>query len=365
LIRSFLRLQSVDPGMNATQALSFKVTIPDRYDNDDKVAQYFTDAVNRLRNLPGVTAAGATGKLPLEGYSWTGDLFIEGRPDVWGRDLRHKSITPGYLQAAGMRLVAGRDLGTEDTANGQAVVLVNQTLARRFFGDSPAVGERVTFGRPSSRTVWTTIVGVVADEKQDALAAPVQPEVYSPHTQDARSQMSLIVRTAVPPASVLPLIRREMSAVDAAVALYDIRTLDELVDQSLAEERFSTVLLGAFASTALLLAAIGLYGIVAFSVTSRTREIGVSLALGASRQHVLRMVVWDGVRVVLAGIAVGLVVALAISRAIESFLFETPPADPIVLVSVAAILTAAGLCASYLPAWRASRVDPVESLRVE
>jgi putative ABC transport system permease protein len=138
-----------------------------------------------------------------------------------------------------------------------------------------------------------------------------------------------------------------------------------VVDQSLAEERFSTVLLGAFASTALLLAAIGLYGIVAFSVTSRTREIGVRLALGASRQHVLRMVVWDGVRVVLAGIAVGLVVALAISRAIESFLFETPPADPIVLVSVAAILTAAGLCASYLPAWRASRVDPVESLRVE
>jgi putative ABC transport system permease protein len=264
-----------------------------------------------------------------------------------------------------MRLVAGRDFGTEDTANGQAVVLVNQTLARRFFGDTPAVGQRVTFGRPSSRTVWTTIVGVVADEKQDALAAPVQPEVYSPHTQDARSQMSLIVRTAVPPASVLPLIRREMLAVDAAVALYDIRTLDELVDQSLAEERFSTVLLGAFAATALLLAAIGLYGIVAFSVTSRTREIGVRLALGASRQHVLRMVVWDGVRVVLAGIAVGLVVALAISRAIESFLFETPPADPIVLVSVAAILTAAGLCASYLPAWRASRVDPVESLRVE
>jgi hypothetical protein len=208
LIRSFLRLQSVDPGMNATQALSFKVTIPDRYDNDDKVAQYFTNAVNRLRNLPGVTAAGATGKLPLEGYSWTGDLFIEGRPDVWGRDLRHKSITPGYLQAAGMRLVAGRDFGTEDTADGQAVVLVNQTLARQFFGDTPAVGLRVSFARPSSRTAWTTIVGVVADEKQDALAAPVQPEVYSPHTQDARSQMSLIVRTAVPPASVLPLIRR-------------------------------------------------------------------------------------------------------------------------------------------------------------
>ena len=365
LIRSFLRLQSVDPGVNATQALSFKVTVPDRYDNDDKVARYFSEAVNRLRSLPGVTAAGATGKLPLEGYSWTGDLFVEGRPDVWGRDLRHKSITPGYLDAAGMRLIAGRDFGTEDTATGQVVVLVNQTLARRFFGDTPAVGQRIAFNRPSTRTVWTTIVGIVADEKQDALAAPVQPEVYSPHTQDTRSAMSMIVRTAVPPASVLPLIRREMSAVDDAVAMYDIRTLEQIVDQSLAEERLSTVLLGAFAVTALLLAVIGLYGIVAFSVTARTREIGVRLALGASRQHVLRMVVWDGVRVVLAGIAAGLAVAVAISRGIESFLFQTPPADPIVLIAVAVVLTIAGLCASYIPAWRASRLDPVESLRVE
>ncbi len=312
-----------------------------------------------------MTAAGATGKLPLEGYSWTGDLFVEGRPDIWGRDLRHKSITPGYLQAAGMRLVAGRDFGTGDTATGQIVVMVNQTLARRFFGDTPAVGQRIAFNRPSSTTVWTTIVGVVADEKQDALAAAVQPEVYSPHTQDARNVMSVIVRTAVPSASVLPLIRREMTAVDPAVAMYDIRTLEQVVGQSLAEERFSTALLGAFALTALLLAIIGLYGIVAFAVTARTREIGLRIALGASRQHVLRMVVWDGVRVVLMGVAAGLAVASTISRGIESFLFETPPTDPIVLVAVAVLLTGAGACASYIPAWRASRVDPVESLRTE
>jgi putative ABC transport system permease protein len=364
LIRSLLRLQSVDPGIDATQALSFKVTIPDRYD-DEKAARYFSEAITRLAALPGVTAAGATGKLPLEGYSWTGDLFVEGRPDIWGRDLRHKSITPGYLRAAGIRLIAGRDFGSEDTAAGPRVTIVNQTLARRFFGDTPPVGKRIAYSRPSASTMWTTIVGVVADEKQDGLAADVQPEVYAPHTQDTRNAMSLIVRTAVRPVSLLPLVRREMTAVDAAVALYDIRTLGQVVERSLAEERFSTALLGAFALTALLLAVIGLYGIVAFAVTSRTREIGVRLALGASRQHVLRMVVWDGVRVVLMGVAAGLLVALAIGRGIESFLFQTPPTDPLVLVAVAAALTAAGACASYLPAWRASRVDPVESLRVE
>jgi putative ABC transport system permease protein len=365
LLRSFVRLRSVDPGINAAQALSFKVTVPDRYESDEKIAAYFTDATVRLRALPGVQAAGATGRLPLEGYSWTGDLFVEGRPEVWGRDLRHKSITPGYLQAAGMRLVAGRDFGSQDSASGQMVVLVNQTLARGFFPDGLPVGRRIAFDRPSATTTWSTIVGVVADEKQDALGAAVQPEVYSPHTQDARSQMSLIVRTAMPAASLLPAIRREMAAVDAAVAMYDIRSLEQVVDQSLAEERFSTWLLGAFATTAWLLAVIGLYGVVAFAVSARTREIGVRIALGASRTHVLRMVVWDGVRVVLAGVVVGLFGALSIGRVVEGFLFQTRGADPLVLASVAGMLALAGLCASYVPAWRASRVDPVESLRAE
>ena len=159
LIRSFLRLQSVDPGVNATQALSFKVTVPDRYDNDDKVARYFSEAVNRLRSLPGVTAAGATGKLPLEGYSWTGDLFVEGRPDVWGRDLRHKSHHPRIPRCRRYPLDRRPRLWNRRHRNRAGCGMVNQTLARRFFGDTPAVGQRIAFNRPSTRTVWTTIVG--------------------------------------------------------------------------------------------------------------------------------------------------------------------------------------------------------------
>ncbi len=175
--------------------------------------------------------------------------------------------------------------------------------------------------------------------------------------------MSLIVRTAGDPLAVLPAVRREIAALDDRLALYDIRTLEEVVDRSLASERFATVVLTGFAAGALLLAAIGLYGVVAFSVTSRTREIGLRLALGASRSLVLRMVVWDGLRVVLAGLAVGLLAALALGRVVSTFLFETPPADPLVLASVAAILALAGALASYVPALRAARVDPAISLR--
>jgi predicted permease len=365
LLRSFVRLQGIDPGIDASQVLSFRIALPGRYDSDPKVAAFFSQTVASLRAIAGVQAAGATGCLPLEGYSWTGDLFIEKQPEVWGRELRHKSVTPGYFAAAGLRVIRGRDFDAGDTASGQMVIVVNHTLARRYYGNADPVATRIAFERPSPTTTWFTIVGVVADEKQDGLDAPVQPEVYAPHAQDARDTMAVVVRTPLTPASLLPAVKSQVAAVDNAIALYDVRTLGEVVDASLAEERFSTLLLGGFALTALLLAGIGLYGIVAFTVTERTREIGVRIALGANRADVLRMVVWSGTRVVLIGVALGLIGAILASRAIESFLFQTPPADPLVLASVATLLILAGLSASYLPAYRASRVDPAVSLRAE
>ncbi len=352
------------PGIDLTGGLSFKISLPSlRYDDDPKAAAFFSAAVSRLREMPGVEAAGATARLALEGYTWTGDLFVDGRPDVWGRELRHKAVTPGFLEAAGIRVVQGRDFTTADTATGLPVVIINQTLARQYFQGQDPVGQRLAFSRPSPTTRWRTVVGVVADEKQDGLAAEVKPEVYDPHTQDPRHTMSVVVRGSGDPYSMLPAIRREVAALDGALALYDIRTLEQVVARSLSAERFATMVLTAFAGGALLLAAIGLYGVVAFSVTSRTREIGLRLALGASRSLVLRTVVWDGLRVVLAGLVVGLLASLALGRVLSTFLFETPPADPIVLVSVAAILALAGALASYVPALRAARVDPAISLR--
>ena len=251
----------------------------------------------------GRAGGGATARLALEGYPWTGDLFIDGRPDVWGREVRHKAITPGFFAAAGIPILQGRDFNDADTSRSQPVVIVNRTLARQSFQGVSPVGRRLTFGRPSPTTVWATIVAVVADEKQDGLATEVKPEVYDPQTQGARETMSFVVRTFGNPLGMLPAVRREIAGLDGRLAIYDVRTLEQVVERSVASERFATTVLTGFAGAALLLAAIGLYGVVAFAVSARTREIGLRLALGASRRRVLRMVVWDGLSVVLAGLA--------------------------------------------------------------
>ena len=364
LVRSFIQLRAVDPGIDESGGLSCKISLSQlRYAEEEKAAAFFTEVVSRLRTIPGVAAAGATVRLALEGYTWTGDLFVDGQPDVWGRELRHKAITPGLLSAVGVRLLQGRDFTAADTANGLPVVIVNQTLARQYLNGRNPIGQRLAFARPSPTTRWRTIIGVVADEKQDGLAADVKPEVYEAHTQAPVYTMSLVARGAGDPYGLLPAIRREVAAVDGSIAIYEIRTLQQVVDRSLATERFATMVLTGFAGGALLLAAIGLYGVVAFAVTSRTKEIGLRLALGASRALVLRMIVWDGLRVVLAGLAVGLLAALALSRVVSAFLFATPPTDPTVLLSVAGILALAGALASYIPALRAARVDPAVSLR--
>lgn len=365
LIRSFIRLQNVDPGIDSDRTLSFRITLPDRYDTDPEMAAFFEHAIARIRGIAGVEAAGATVRLALEGHSWTGDLFLETRPDVRGRELRHKAVTPGYFAAAGLRLILGRDFDAADTPSSQPVVIVNQSLARRYFGDANPVGTRIAFSRPSPNTMWLTVVGVVTDEKQDSLAAEVQPEVYAPHAQDTPNEMSVLVRAAITPHALLPQIKRAVASVDNAVALYDVRTMDDVIAGTLAEERFSMMMLAGFALTALLLAAVGLYGIVAYNVTERTREIGVRMALGANKHDVLGMVLWGGLRVVLIGVAFGLLGALAVGRVVAAFLFQTPPTDLLVLASVATLLMLAGMVATYLPARRAAGVDPAVSLRAD
>jgi ABC-type antimicrobial peptide transport system permease subunit len=205
----------------------------------------------------------------------------------------------------------------------------------------------------------------VADEKQDGLAAEPEPEVYDPHTQDSANTMSVVVRAAADPLSNVAAVRREVAAIDPGIAIYDVRTLEEVVERSLAEERFTMLAVGGFSGVALVLAMIGLYGVIAYAVAERRREIGVRLALGAQRADVLRMVVWDGVRLVGAGLAGGMICALALGRTITAFLFQVQPSDPFVLASVVGVLGAAGVLASYVPARRAARLDPALSLRAD
>jgi putative ABC transport system permease protein len=362
-LRSFDRLRGVDPGFDTRDALSFRITLPQqKYADDPNVAGFYSALIERLRSVPGVRAAGAAVRLTLEGRTWTGDLYVESRPDLWGRELRHKAVTPGYLQAAGIRLLSGRDFTEADGPAGPPVVIVNQTTVRQFFGDRDPIGERLAYDRPSANTRWRTIIGVAADERQDGLDSPPQPEVYEPHTQDAANTMSIVVRTANDPMTSLAAVRREVAAIDPAVAIYDVRTLEQVVERSLAEERFTIFALGTFAAVALVLAMVGLYGVIAFSVAQRRQEIGVRIALGAQRGDVLRMVVWDGVRLLLVGLGLGLIGALALGRTLAAFLYQITPRDPLVLVSVVALLGAAGVLASYVPARRAAAVDPARLL---
>jgi predicted permease len=370
LLRSFERLQSVSPGFDPDQAIAFRVTLPGATygDNDAEPVAFFERFLERVRSVPGVIAAGGSTVLGLQGQGWTGDLFIEGRPDVWGRELGHKEITPGYFPAMGLAIVRGRDFTDADGPGAVPVVIVNETLVRTYFRDEDPVGRRILFsrGRPGGPppTAWT-IVGVARDEKQNALDEAVQPAVYATHRQDPTLGMGLVVRSATPPAQLIPAVRQELKALDKGVGMFEIQTLRELVDKSVSRQRFTTWIVGLFAALALTIAAVGVYGVVSYSVNGRTREIGVRMALGASGRDVTSLVMRETFTLIALGLGIGLVLCVTASRGLTTLLFDTAPTDPLTYSGVVAVLATSGLLASYVPLRRALRVDPNVALRYE
>lgn len=365
MVRSYVRLQRVDPGFDPSGILTATVSLPGQYDDDTKTRQFFTQVVERLRAVPGVRAAGASSRIALDGYGWTGDMGIEGRPDVWGRELRHKFIVPGYFEAMGLRLVAGRSFTARDDDKAPAVVVVNQTLARRYFSGEAPVGRRLTFTKPDQPPKWVTVIGVVSDEKQDGLDVPVKEEVYETYLQRTGSGMTLVARCGGDPTRYVRQFRQAVATVDPKVALYDVKTMEERMADAVARQRMTLWLFAFFGGAALLLAGVGVGGVVAFSVSSRWREIGLRVALGATRADVIRMVLSDGLRPVLAGLGVGVLLALGVSRLLAALLFETSVTDPVAFVAVGGFLLLVALVAGYLPARAALRVDPTRALRAE
>jgi predicted permease len=365
MMRSFARLNEVNPGFDPSGILTATVSLPGQYDDDAKTRQFFEQAVARIRAIPGVLAAGAATRIALGGYAWTGDLGIEGRPDVWGRELRHKWIVPGYFEAMGLRLIAGRGFSPTDDEKAPLVTIVNQTLARRYFADESPVGRRVTFTKPGQPPRWVTVIGVVSDEKQDGLDVSVAEEVYETHLQRADSDMTLVARCGGDPAAFAPQLRQAVASVDPKVALYDVKTMNERMADAVARQRLAVWLFSFFGAAALLLAGVGVAAVVAFLVRSRWREIGVRVALGATRADVLGLLLRDGLRSVLAGLAVGLALALALGRVMTTLLFQTSVTDPVAFAGVAAFIVLVSLVAGYLPARVALRVNPSQVLRSE
>ena len=367
LVRSMLRLQAVDPGFDPDHAVAFTITLPSaRYPQRDDRVRAFEEIERRLRVEPGVQAAGATSTLALRGFTWTGDATVEGHvADDYERELRHNSVTPGYFGAMGIRLLAGRLLDERDTADRPLVAVANLSLARTYFRGADAVGKRITYGRPQDRSPWVTIVGVVGDEQQDGIDKPAQPAVYSAIRQQQQNPLTFVVRSTLDDAVAIEAARRVVHAVDRDVALTQVTSLRQAVTDSLGDHRLQTAVLASFAGLALFLAALGIYGVLAYFVAQRSRELGIRLALGAHPRELFAMVVAQGMRPVALGVLIGIAAAIAVTRLMASLLFGITPLDPVSYASTVGVLVLSALVACALPAARATRVDPLVALRDE
>jgi predicted permease len=365
--RSLVRLQAVDPGFDQNHVVTFTLSLPAaRYANAAERLRAFDQIERRLGGQPGVEAAGAVSTLALRGFTWTGDATVEGRAAAdFERELRHKSVTPGYFRAMGIRLLNGRMLNEGDTIEQPRVTVVNDALAKKYFRGEDAIGRRVKFARPTDNDVWVTIIGVVADEKQDGLDRPAQPQAYSTIRQRMQNPLTFVVRSTLDDATALSMARREVQAVDRDLALTSVAPMRAVVDDSMGDHRFRTVLLGAFAGVALLLAGLGIYGVLAYFVSHRARELGIRLALGARPLALFAMVVRQGMRPVAIGAVVGLAAAVALTTVMQSLLFGVDPIDPATYAAASATLAIIALAACAIPAMRATRVDPLVALRDE
>ncbi|MDT5271512.1 MAG: putative transport system permease protein [Acidobacteriota bacterium] len=368
LVRSFMRLRDVNPGFNPAGVLTLRSSASgSQYPAGPARAELYRQVIERLGSLPGVEAAGAVLSLPLGGDTYNvGRSFIrEGRPATpeESANASYLVATPGYFGALRIPLVSGRTFMAQDSEKAPMVVVINETMARRYWpGESP-LGKRITIWRDEKFP--REIVGVVGDTRSNP-AEPAGAQMYVPFAQDPNwASLSLVVRTSADPASLAAAARNEVHALDKAIPVYNARPMSNVVAASLAERRASTLLVGAFALLALLLALVGIYGVTAYYVTQRTHEIGLRMALGARARHILGLVVGRSLRLTLAGLAVGLCGALALTRVMESLLYEVKPADPVTLAAAAALLGAISLLACLLPARRAARVDPLIALRAE
>jgi putative ABC transport system permease protein len=369
LLKSFFRLHSVDAGFSTEGILTMRIGLPQvRYPEPSDVGRFYRDVLERVRRLPGVEVAGATSALPLSGTGSSGTTTIDTRavpPQEASPEADWRAVTPGFFEAMGIRLIRGRYFEERDAETATPAAIIDETMAETYWPEDDPIGKRLKRGGMQSRNPWMTVVGVVKHVRYRTLEERSRVQLYWPHLQNPSRSMSLALRTSVDPAALSPAVQRVILGLDPDRPVSRVRTMEELLADSIARRKFSMLLLAIFAAAALLLASIGVYGVLSFAVTQRSHEMGIRMALGASRGSVLRLVMSQSLALALTGAAIGLAASFWLTRLISTLLFDVKAHDPATFALVPAFLVAVALAAGYLPARRATKVDPMIVLRYE
>jgi putative ABC transport system permease protein len=367
MIRSFARLLSIDPGYDPSNLLTFQISLPDsKYPKSSQVVAFYREALERISACPGVQSVAISNTLPPSGTENDGGFYVEGHEPTnlnEAPDTIYDPISPGYFQTLKTPLIEGRYFTEYDNNDKSRIVIINETMARGFFGCRGAVGKRMKF--VGFGTDWWNVIGVVADERFFGWDNDLSPATYFPYGVGPDSDMAFVVRTKIDPMSVSSSVRQAIWSIDKSLPFTQVRTMDQRLTQSFSERRFHMILLGFFAGLALVLSAVGIYGVMSYAVTQRTREIGIRIALGAERGHVLGLVLRRGMVLTLMGAGAGLTGAFALTRFLASLLYDVHPTDAVTFTVVTVVLTAIAILACYIPARRATKVDPMVALRYE
>lgn len=369
LVKSFMRVQEINPGFNPQGLLTMSLSLPDlKYSEAPQRANFYKQLLGDIRNLPGVQSVGATSVLPLSGGGSSGSFRIEGREIPQGQSMPHGArwaVTPDYYKTMGIPIIRGRYFEERDTADSNQVTIIDESLAKKYWPNEDPVGKRISFEGPANNRIWREIVGIVGHVKHSDLEGESRAQYYIPHQQRSQQGMTIVIRTQGDPNSLAGVVRGVVKNADGNLPIFRVRTMDQFVADSMAQRRFAMLLIGIFAGLALLLAAIGLYGVMAYSVTQRTHELGLRMALGAQASDVLKLVVKQGMLLAMIGLGIGVIGALLLSRLMKTLLFNVSATDPLIFVAIAAALAAVALIACFFPARRATKVDPMVALRYE
>jgi putative ABC transport system permease protein len=379
MVRSFLALQHVDPGFDPHNLLSTVVGVSGTEEQSGgHTGNFYKQVLLKVKAVPGVQSVSAINHLPLAGDEWGLPFHIEGRPTVRPAErpvaATYRTVFPGYFETMRIPILRGRDVTDTDELRAPGVVVINDYIAQHYWPGEEAIGKRITFDDPAKHPSWLTVVGITKNTVRSNWMSPPEEEVFLPYLQSRDylenpsppfAYLTLVVRTSGDPSAMTPGVRAAIHSLDKNVPLSEVQTMDQVVAEATAQSRFYVVLLGAFAVVALVLAGVGIYGVMSYSVSRRTREIGIRMALGAQRRDVLELMVFHGMASALAGVAVGLAGALALTRFMSSLLYATRSSDPLTFFGAVLMLSSVAIAASYLPAKRASSVDPVVALRYE